>query len=132
MTKAAGLAGLIGLVGTVCVALILAALTGCGGWDSCEQDYLPPRQETTRESPYEIRTLSSDLSITSARWVNTTTGASGGGTLTQVQECVFLFGCGTWTLIAMDIPLVRGPNTVQTFRTSDGCEWREDLQITLI
>lgn len=129
--RAARLAGLFGLLGTLSAALLLAALTGCGGYESCEQDLLPPMQETTRESPYEIRTLSSDLEISSARWVNITTGTQGSGAVTQVQECVFLFGCGTWSLIAMDIPLVQGVNNVRTFRTSDGCEWREDLLITL-
>ena len=131
MIRAARLAGLFGLLGTLSAALLLAALTGCGGYESCEQDLLPPRQETTRESPYEIRTLTSDLEISSARWVNITTGTQGSGTVTQVQECVFLFGCGTWSLIAMDIPLVQGVNNVRTFQTSDGCEWREDLLITL-
>lgn len=111
---------------------MLASLTGCGGFESCEQDHPPPRQETTSQSPYEIRTLSTDLEITSARWVNITSGTAGSGTVTQVEECVFLLGCGTWSLIAMDIPLVQGVNTIQTYRTSDGCEWREDLSITLI
>lgn len=129
MIRAARLAGLFGLLGTLSAALLLVALAGCGS--SCEQDLLPPRQETTRESPYEIRTLSSDLEISSARWVNITTGTSGSGTVTHVQDCVFLFGCGTWSLIAMDIPLVQGVNNVRTFQTSDGCEWREDLLITL-
>ena len=129
MIRVARLAGLFGLLGTLSAALLLAALAGCGS--SCEQDLLPPRQETTNESPYEIRTLSSDLEISSARWINTTTGTSGSGTVTHVQDCVFLFGCGTWSLISMDIPLARGVNAVQTYQTSDGCEWREDLSITL-
>lgn len=128
--RIAGLAGLFGLLGTLSAALVLGSLTGCGGV-SCEQDFPPPTQITTTANPYEIRTLSSDLEISSVRWVNATTGTSGGGTVTQVQECVFLFGCGTWSSIEMDIPLVQGVNTIYTYESSDGCEWRSDLLITL-
>ena len=108
--------------------LIITTLTGCG--PSCEQDYFPPIEITTNNNPYHLSYLSSDLEIGSARWENITTGASGIANVTHVNECVFPIGCGTWTSVEMDVSLAIGLNTVYTFKSSDGCEWREDYLIT--
>jgi hypothetical protein len=125
------LTGFLGLLGLLSAAAAFTLLVGCGGGDDCEQDIGPPRPITTTQSPYELSTLSSDLSIGSVRWVNATTGESGVGTVTHVQECLFLLGCGTWSELVVMVPLIQGANTVHRYYTSDGCEWRDDYLITL-
>lgn len=112
-------------------AVAFTFLAGCGGGNDCEQDFGPPRSITATQNPYELSTLSSDLSIGSVRWVNATTGESGVGTVTQVQECVPFIGCGTWSRLVVVIPVIVGTNTVHRYYTSDGCEWRDDYLITL-
>jgi hypothetical protein len=123
--------GFLGLLGMLFAAVAVTILPGCGDNDSCEQDYPPPTQITAAQSPYELSSLSSDLSIASVRWVNATSGDSGAGTVTQVQECVFLLGCGPWSKLVVLVSLIPGTNTVYRYHTSDGCEWRDDYLITL-
>jgi len=116
------------------VAGTLSLLTGCG-YESCEQDFLPPEQITTNDNPHRISYLSSDLGIAGIRWQNVTTGASGAGSVTRVNECTGGFPfpriCGDWSRITVDVSLAPGQNTVHTFESSDGCEWRKDYLITL-
>ncbi|HET9736443.1 MAG TPA: hypothetical protein VFP62_14355 [Burkholderiales bacterium] len=112
-------------------AVAFTLLAGCGGSDSCEQDYPPPTVLTAPQSPYQLRSLSSNLAISSVRWVNATNGESGAGTVMQVQECVPFIGCGTWSELIVVVSLIAGLNTVYRYHTSDGCEWRDDYLITL-
>ena len=112
--------------------MAILAQTGCSGFDSCSQDFLPPAEITTNSNPYHYRSLSSDLGISAARWVNNTTGDSGAVTVTQQYECVPFIGCGTWSVIEMFIPLTPGVNSIYVYHTSDGCEWRDDYLITLL
>ena len=122
----------MGLVATLAVALLGAApLAGCGGDTDCSQDVGPPTALSTTSNPHRIRLLSSDLGISAVRWVNATTGESGPGTVQQVQECVFLLSCGPWSELVVNVTLAAGANTVHMYRTSDGCEWRDDYVITL-
>jgi hypothetical protein len=125
------LTGFLGLLGLLSAAVAFTLLAGCGGGNDCEQDIGAPRPITTTQSPYVLSTLSSDLGIGSVRWVNATTGESGVGTVSHVQECVFLLGCGTWSELVVVVPLIPGANTVHRYYTSDGCEWRDDYLITL-
>ena len=114
-------------------AIVLASLgfIGCSGFDDCEQDYPPPSQLSTSSTPHTFSTLSSDLGISSTRWENLTTGESGGGTVTRVYECVFFIGCGNWSRVENTVPLSAGYNLVYIYNSSDGCEWRDDYEITL-
>ena len=120
---------LLRLLGIAAHISMIISLTGCFG-DSCSQDYLPPEEITTSDNPYHISILSTNLSIVSARWVNITNGESGGGSVTQVYECFFPFGCGTWTRVEWDVSLTTGLNTVYTYERSGGCDWRDDYLIT--
>jgi hypothetical protein len=125
--------GALALLCVAGVAGMLSLLTGCGV--DCEQDFPPPEQITTNDNPHRISYLSSDLGIASIRWQNVTTGASGTGSVTRVNECTGGFPfpriCGDWSRIIVDVSLAPGQNTVHTFESSDGCEWREDYLITL-
>jgi hypothetical protein len=76
---------------------------------------------------YNITRISTDLSISSVRWENITTGASGYGNVTQGYECIFAWGCGTMTRYEYDISLATGKNTVYTYRKSGGCDWIEGI-----
>lgn len=109
--------------------IIVTTLTGCNS-TSCEQDYPPPFEITTSDNPYNLSFYSTDLSISSARWENITTGESGIANISQIYECIFPLGCGDWTHVEMYVPLTTGTNTVYTYETSDGCEWRSDYLIT--
>lgn len=108
---------------------LLAVLSGCS--DSCSQDSSDPFPLDTNENPYQYVSHSSDLDIESARWVNETNGSSGDGTVTIVNDCLFLLGCGQWARTEMSIDLNPGLNRVSIYETEDGCEWREDYDITL-
>ena len=66
-------------------AVALTLLAGCGGGDDCGQDVGPPRPITATQSPYELSSLMSDLSIGSVRWLNATTGESGVGSAAQAS-----------------------------------------------
>lgn len=112
-------------------AVAFTLLAGCGGGDDCGQDVGPPRPITATQSPYELSSLMSDLSIGSVRWLNATTGESGVGSAAQVQECVPFLGCATWNELVVVVPLIAGANTVHRYYTADGCEWRDDYLITL-
>lgn len=114
----------------------LGPIAGCGSSESCEQDFPPPQQISTASSPHRISYLSSNLGISGARWQNLTTGASGAGSVARVNECVGGFPfpriCGEWTRVTLDVTLGPGSNTVHTFESSDGCEWRSDYVIALM
>jgi len=114
----------------IILCFCLSLLIGCSS-DDCEQDYPPPSQLSTTSSPHTFSTLSSDLGISSTRWENLTTGESGGGTVTRVYECVFFIGCGNWSRVENTVPLSAGYNLVYIYNSSDGCEWRDDYEITL-
>jgi hypothetical protein len=121
----------IRVVKLLSAAIAFTLLAGCGGGNDCEQDFPPPTPLTATQSPYELSTLSSNLGISSVRWVNAANGESGAGTVTQVQECVPFIGCGTWSRLVVVVTLIPGVNTVYRYHTSDGCEWRDDYLITL-
>ena len=115
------------------MGLVAALLSGCGGGgddDECASSVSPASQIATSQSPYTIRSLSSDLGISAVRWMKPGTGESGTGTVTHVQDCV-LFVCGTWSELIAVVPLTSGANTVQVFSTSAGCESRTDYVVTL-
>jgi len=115
--------------GSAVIVFMSVSLMGCGG-SSCEQDYPPPTEIITSNNPYHIGFYSSDLGISSARWVNITTGGAGPGTVSQAYECFFPIGCGTWSHVEADVYLATGLNTVYLYHSSDGCEWRDDYLIT--
>lgn len=124
----------MGVLKLLCAAAALGLLAACGSHD-CEQDLLPPQAIATTSNPHRIQYLSSDLGIASVRWHNVTTGTSGFGALQHVNQCTglpFFPICGDWTEVTMDVPLAPGLNNVQTFKHSDGCEWRDDYAITLM
>lgn len=112
-----------------CVLGTSLLLAACGS--SCEEEVGPASIIETSDNPYRYFIKSSDLEITSARWINHTTNESGSALVYQDYACVFLFGCGTWTHMDASIPLSPGLNRVTFYETSDGCEWRDDLDITL-
>ena len=113
----------------LCVLGASLSLAACGS--SCEEDVGPARIIKTSENPYRIFRRSSDLDITSARWINHTTNESGSAMVYQDYACIFPFGCGTWSHMDASIPLDPGLNRVTFFETSDGCEWRDENEITL-
>ena len=115
----------------IILCICLSLLSGCGSGNDCDQDYPPPSEISTTSNPYTFSTLSSDLGIVSTRWENLTTSASGSGTVTQVYECVFPIGCGTWSRLVNTVPLSVGYNLVFIYNSSDGCEWRDDYAVTL-
>ena len=113
-----------------CVLGTTLLLAACG--PSCEQDIGPASIIETSDNPYRIFRRSTDLDISSARWVNYTTNQSGSALVYQDYACVFPFGCGTWTHMDASIPLSPGLNRVTFYETSDGCEWRDENDITLL
>lgn len=112
-----------------CVLGASLLLSACGS--SCEDDVGPASIIETSSNPYQIFRRSTDLDIVSARWENHTTNQSGTATVYQDYACVFPIGCGTWTHIEASIPLTRGLNRVSFYEKSDGCEWRDENDITL-
>lgn len=112
-----------------CVLGATLSLAACGS--SCEQDSSPASIISTSENPYQISRKSTDLDIVSARWVNHTTGESGSAIVYQDYACVWPLWCGTWTHMEASIPLSPGLNRVTFYEKSDGCEWKDENEITL-
>jgi len=129
--RIAAWAGSLASVGAVGGAIMLGLLTGCGAGESCEQDYTAPREIATGDATYQLSYLSSDLAMHPVRWENRTTGGAGMAAMVIEDRCVPFFGCNTWRVISMDIPLAAGDNTVYVFEKDGGCEWRSDYVITL-
>ncbi|PLX42998.1 MAG: hypothetical protein C0608_00870 [Deltaproteobacteria bacterium] len=111
------------------ILLFPLTLAACG--DECEQDYLPPIEITTSQTPYTLSQYSTDYAISGTRWENITTEGCGSGIVEKTYECFFPIGCGNWMHITNEVELTYGTNTVYIFTKSDGCEWREDYLITL-
>lgn len=118
---------MIRLYGVLMTSLLLAA---CG--PSCEDDVGPASIIETSDNPYRIFRRSTDLDITSARWENHTANQSGSALVYQDYACVWPLWCGTWTHMDASIPLSPGLNRVTFYETSDGCEWRDENEITLM
>lgn len=113
----------------LCAVIFVAGLlSGCS--NDCEQDYLPPETVSTSQSAYTTSYLTTDLGVGYTRWENRSTGEAGYGTVTSVYECVPFVGCGDWKRVSNTIPLMAGINIVYVFTESDGCEWRDDYEIT--
>jgi len=115
------------ILGVVAVVLAITILPGCS---SCSQDFLPATQETINGNTYHIGYVSTNPSIESVRWENITTGESGTATIHNDGHCFAFIGCIGGSHVEMDIPLAPGLNTIFTYRSHDGCEFREDFLIT--
>ncbi len=128
-SKPAPKAAYLPLLAALALAAATLQISACK--TSCSQDSVPPSQIDTSDNPYRLAYLTTNFDIRAVTWDNRTTGQSGHASLTRVYECVFLFGCGNWLRVEMEISLAPGLNNIRVKEDEGDCKFSDDYQITL-